>query len=197
MLNEEVSIDDVVVWAAVRSGDAPAFGTLYDRHAKAVYNYAFRRTGSWSRAEDVTSVVFLEAWRRRDSLTVEAGSALPLLYGIANNVLRHEFRSTIRYRRLIDRLPKSLVEPDHADGVVQQLHDQDRMHAVLAGMRNLTVVEQETVALCVWAGLSYADAAVAMKVPVGTVRSRLARARDRLRAYDLEVRAESDEKEEK
>ena len=55
---------DTELLERVRAGESLAFGQLFERHARAVYNYCFRATGNWSLAEDATSVVFLEAWRR-------------------------------------------------------------------------------------------------------------------------------------
>jgi RNA polymerase sigma-70 factor, ECF subfamily len=55
------------------------FGRLFERHGRAVYNYCFRRTADWSAAEDLTSVVFLEAWRRRKDLRLDGDSLLPWL----------------------------------------------------------------------------------------------------------------------
>ena len=173
---------DRQLWAQTRLGDSEAFGALYERHVDAVLNHCFRRTGSWQLAEDLTSSVFLETWRRRHVLEIEIGdSLLPWLLGTANNVLRHQLRSLLRHRRAIARLPHGVTGPDHSEEAVGRIDAEARMRRVLGAMKHLTVVEQEVIALCVWAGLGYADAAVAMGVPIGTVRSRLARARERLR----------------
>ena len=169
------------LWSSVRQGSVDAYTEIYERHADAVYNYAFRRTGSWAKAEDVTSMVFLEGWRRRASTDLTHQSALPWLYGITNNVLRHQTRSHLRHQRMLSRLPPPGVEPDPAAGVVGRLEDERQMALVLKAMEVLTDLESEVVALCVWAGLGYAEASLAMGVPVGTVESRLARARQRLR----------------
>ena len=56
---------DRELWRRAVAGDAEAFGQLFDLHAKAVYNFCFRRLADWAMAEDMTSAVFLEAWRRR------------------------------------------------------------------------------------------------------------------------------------
>jgi DNA-directed RNA polymerase specialized sigma24 family protein len=80
------------LWARSRLGDTDAFGLLFERHARAIYNYCFRRTGDWAVAEDLLSVVFLEAWRRRNKDLPE-GKVLPWLFGIATNVVRN---STVR-----------------------------------------------------------------------------------------------------
>ena len=167
-------------------GDASAFGELFARHSTAIHTYCFRRLGSWSAAEDATSVVFLEVWRRRDSVPDSGpsgaeGSLLPWLYGVANNVVRNHARSLRRHRAALDRLPQRLREPDPADGVAERLDAERRMQDVLRHLAGLNRVEQEVVALCVWSELSYEQAALALGVSVATVRSRLARARAHLR----------------
>jgi hypothetical protein len=68
---------DDELWLEAVKGDADAFGLLFERHARSVYNYCFRRTGEWARAQDLTSVVFLECWRRRDT-TLERGKVASL-----------------------------------------------------------------------------------------------------------------------
>ena len=60
-----MDVDDGQVWSRSRAGDAEAFAVLFDRYAKPIYNYSFRRLGNWAAAEDMVSLVFLEAWRRR------------------------------------------------------------------------------------------------------------------------------------
>jgi hypothetical protein len=72
--------------ARVRAGDPDAFGALYDECARAVYNHAFRLTGSWSAAEEVVSLTFLEAWRLRGKVEPDGGPLRPWLLGIAGNV---------------------------------------------------------------------------------------------------------------
>ena len=71
------------------------FGLLFERHARAIYN-CFRRTADWAVAEDLTSIVFLEAWRRRERELLPE-KVLPWLYGIATNVIRNRRRSLRRH----------------------------------------------------------------------------------------------------
>jgi RNA polymerase sigma-70 factor, ECF subfamily len=156
------------------------FGTLFERHGRAIYNYCFRRTADWSAAEDITSVVFLEAWRKRKDVRPHGASVLPWLYGVATNVLRNRSRSLRRHRAALERLPRG-HEPDFADDVAERLDDEHLMRAVLDTFRALPKRDQDVLALCVWSELSYEEAAVALDVPVGTIRSRLSRARARLR----------------
>ena len=171
---------DAELWRLAARGDASAFGVLFERHSRAVYNFCFRRTGDWAAAEDLTSIVFLEAWRRREEVRLNDGRALPWLLGVAVNVLRNRRRSERRHRAALERLPiqRGVNFADDADG---RLDDERRMRATLRTIAKLPRREQEVLALCVWSGLSYEDAALALNVPVGTVRSRLSRARARVR----------------
>jgi RNA polymerase sigma factor (sigma-70 family) len=179
-MGEEVR--DVELLARAQAGDEEAFGLIFRRHVDAVYNHCFRRLGSWNSAEDAASLVFLETWRRRRDAIDSDGSLLPWLLGVANNVVRNLSRTARRYDAALFRLPQPVAEPDHADQVAARLDDERRIQEVLRDLSALSRVEQDVVALVLMSGLSYAEAAVALGVPVGTVRSRLARARDRLSA---------------
>lgn len=168
----------------VRQGDPEAFRELFDGHVRAVYNHAFRLIGDWSAAEDVVSLTFLEAWRLRERVDTDegAGSLRPWLLGIATNVARNVRRAARRHEGALARLPDAEPEPDFAEGVTARLADRERLARVVAALRSLRRAEREVLALCVWSGLDYAQAAAALDVPVGTVRSRLSRARRKLSA---------------
>ena len=176
------SVSDQDLWShAANEGAGEAFGELFERHADRVYAHCFSRTGSWSMAEDLTSVVFLEAWRRRTEVRFSGDSALPWLLGVANNATRNAQRSLRRHNLLLAKLPPPGEEADIAADAAARV-DQERLaQHLLCAMGGLRQAEQEVLALCDWAGLSYAEAAVAMGVPEGTVRSRLFRARQHLR----------------
>ena len=177
-----VDLSDRVLWQQARAGDGAAFGVLFERHAGRIYNYCFRRTGDWALAEDLTSTTFLLAWRSQGHAPLRAESALPLLYGIATNVLRNDRRSTKRRRAAFARLPvERSEEPDIAEESATRLDDQGAMRELLRLFTRLPRREQDVVAICDWSGLSYEDAALALDIPIGTVRSRLARGRRRLR----------------
>lgn len=164
---------------AVRDGDERAFEALYEQHADTIYNYLFRRLADWSEAEDLTAVVFMEAFRRRGDAVVIEGKLLPWLYGIATNVLRNRRRTQWRNRRLLSRLAHEPTEP--VPNLADRIEATERMRSLLEHTKELPRAQQDVLALCVWSGLSYEEAAAALGVPVGTVRSRLARAREALR----------------
>jgi RNA polymerase sigma factor (sigma-70 family) len=174
---------DRELWERARAGEAAAFGVLFERHARAVYNYCFRRTADWAAAEDLTSVVFLDAWRNRDAVRLESDDALPWLLGVATNVLRNRWRSERRYRAALSRLPLERG-PEFAADADGRLDDERRMRAGLRALGALRRHERDVFALCAWQGLGYEEAAQALGIPSGTVRSRLSRARARLRELE-------------
>ena len=167
--------------ARVRDGDPDAFGELFDGHARAVHSLALRLTGSRQEAEEVVSLTFLEAWRLRARVEPDGESLAPWLLGIAVNVSRNFTRSRRRHQAAISRLPAPGMMPDFAEEVAGRLDDAARLAGVRAAFRRLRPDEQDVVALCAWSDLDYAAAAQALGIPVGTVRSRLSRARRKLR----------------
>jgi RNA polymerase sigma factor (sigma-70 family) len=171
---------DAALRARVRASDPEAFEALFDGCARKVYNYAFRMTGSWQVAEDVVSLTFLEAWRLRAKVQPEGGSLDPWVLGICVNVIRNITRAERRHRAAMSRLPPASPFPDFADELASRVDDATQMAAVRAAMSRLGQREREVIGLCVWSGLSYDAAAQALGVPVGTVRSRLSRARRKL-----------------
>jgi RNA polymerase sigma factor (sigma-70 family) len=177
---------DGELWQRAVDGEPDAFGLLFERHARTVYNHLFRRTADWALAEDLTSIVFLEAWRRRGAVRLDGGLTLPWLLGVATNVLRNRRRSQRRHRAALKRIPRERQE-DFATDANERLDDERRMSAVLRSLSELPRRELEVLALCGWAELSYEEAALALDVPVGTVRSRLSRARARMRELSAET----------
>ena len=167
----------------VRAGDKDAFGLLFEEHVRAVYNHAFRLTGNWSTAEEVVSLTFLEAWRLRSTIRPEGDSLLPWLLVIALNVARNISRAARRQQAAMSRLPPGPDVPDFADELADRIDDATRLEAIRTAVSRLRRGEQDVLALCVWSGLSYAEAAEALGVPVGTVRSRLSRARRKLQTF--------------
>ncbi|MCF0082721.1 RNA polymerase sigma factor [Streptomyces lomondensis] len=185
---------DLSLRARIRAGDPQAFAQLFRAHAQAVYGHAARLSGDLHTAEDVVSLTFLEAWRLREKLRPDGewpdegegdDGVRAWLFGVATNVLRNTRRTTRRHAAALGRLQGRPSErdtaPDFADELVGRMEDADRLAAARAALARLNRREREVFALCVWSGLSYAAAAEALDVPVSTVRSRLSRARHRLR----------------
>lgn len=172
---------DSDLWQQATERDGAAFGLLFRRHGRTVYNHCFRRTASWAEAEDLTSTVFLEAWRRRRDVRFYSESVLPWLLAVANNMMRNAGRAKRRHQRFLTKLPEPPEVTDFVDDLAHRVDDERAMAGILAAISHLRIEEQEAIALCDWAGLSYDAAANALGVPVGTIRSRLSRAHHRLR----------------
>lgn len=160
-----------------RSASDPAvFGGLFDRHGVAVRRYVVRRVGI-SAGEDLAAEVFVRAFRARSKYRVERESALPWLLGVANRVISEHRRIERRRLATIERL---LVE----DRELASSADAGLTLEVVRALRRLPAAYRDTLLLLVWGELSRAEVAAALGVSVGTVNSRIARARKRL-ASDL------------
>jgi RNA polymerase sigma factor (sigma-70 family) len=169
--------------------DEPArFADLFDRHFAAVFRFAERRVGQ-DQAGEVASETFTRAFARRGAYRREASDALPWLYGIASNLVLHEHRRFARYLAAVERtaVDASVAEPDGgvaaADRRLDAPGDWARMRDALLALGD---VDRELLLLVAWDELSYDDAAAVLGLPVGTVRSKLHRAKARLREL-LEV----------
>ncbi|MGP3973567.1 RNA polymerase sigma factor [Streptomyces sp. 8N114] len=184
----------------VREGEREAFAQLYEEYARAVYNHALRLTGDWSSAEEIMSETFLTAWRTRARVHEEGGSLLPWLLGIATHKADNARRALRRRQLFLARQPRPRAEEDFAPRTAARIDDARRLRAVRAALGRLRRQEREVLALCVWAGLDYQQTAEALGIAVGTVRSRLSRARKKLarladEAADEAARETSDPRE--
>jgi RNA polymerase sigma factor (sigma-70 family) len=173
---------DLELWRLAQDGDRASFGEIYERHARSVQAFCLWRTAERQLAEDVTSTVFLEAWRLRGKLQLTTASARPLLLGVATNVLRNHWRSRRRHDRAVERIrgAEPTHSPGHEDEVVAGIDALRQVQRAGAAIRALPAREREVLALLAWGELTYAETAAALGIPIGTVRSRVSRARARL-----------------
>ena len=180
----DAGFGDTALLQAAAAGHDEAFGLLFDRHAGAVYNYLFRHTADWSAAEDLTAAVFLQAWRRRNDVVFDCDSALPWLLGVARLLLRNAARSRSRYQAALRRAGAQAVASastaDPAEQVAERLDGEREAGRLRAAIARLPRQQREVIGLCVYAGLDQQAAAISLGVSVGTVKSRLHRARQRL-----------------
>lgn len=183
-LTETTDPTEAALADALKAGEREAVATLFDRHAERIYQHCFRLTADRSDAEDATATTFLEVWRHHQRVQVHDGSALPWLYGVATNVCRNMTRKRRRHLIAVTRVGHESAEPDHAEIVAERVDSESRMRSVLTAIEQLPQRERDVLAVVAWSGLSYEQAAIALDIPIGTVRSRLSRARARLAPLD-------------
>ena len=178
-----VTIDDAELMRAAQT-DPASFGALFDRHFAAVYRFCERRVGR-PMAEDLAGDTFRRAFEARHSYDMSRPSALPWLYRIALNLVRDALRARAAEDRAYARLHDLAGAGSPSDS--DQAARRAEARADLAALARLLLAEPqqdvEALFLHVWDGLSYADVATALGVPVGTVRSRLSRLRHRLEEH--------------
>lgn len=162
--------------------DAEAFTQVFERHYQAVYAFSARRVGQ-SPGRDLAGETFLRAFAGRRLYDLHQQSARPWLIGIARNVVREHLRRAQR-EAAANRRYLSADRPGSFDVAVLAAATADAREDIAAVARALPTLpdaEVETLLLHVWDRLSYAECARVLGVPVGTVQSRLNRARKRLR----------------
>ncbi len=160
--------------------DPEQFAVVFRRHAPAIQRYVIRRIGP-EQSDDVVAETFLVAFRQRASFRDDGRDCLPWLYGIATNLVGRHWRTEVRQLRLLARTgadPVTEAFTDRVDAAVTAASAKARLGAALAG---LPAGQRDALLLVAWAGLSYDRAAAALGVPLGTVQSRVSRARRLLR----------------
>ena len=171
--------DDATLIA--RSLRAPeCFGALFDRHAPAISRYIARRLGP-DAADDLVAETFLVAFRLRGRYDGEHPDARPWLYGIATRLIGRHRRDEVRFFRAIASTGVDPAAEPIADRVTDRIAAQAARRELAAALAGLSQAQRD-VLLLVASGLRYEEAAVALGVPLGTVSSRLVRARRAVRA---------------
>lgn len=167
-----MSDEDETLWRRVLSGDETALGALFDRHEARLFRHASGLLTHREDAKDAVAIAFFELWRKRATVRLVDGSPLPWLLNTVAHSARNLERAGRRYRGLLARTP---VAPPAAAPVAPD------ETGVLAALRRLPPREQSVIVLTVLEGYLDREAAAVLGVPLGTVKSRLSRAKARLR----------------
>ena len=156
-------------------GMPEAFEAIFDRHFDAVHRYLARRVGR-QRADDLASQTFVVAFEHRTRFRLDASDARPWLLGIATKLLANDWRAEQRLHETVGQLSGDARDAVPAGSTL----DSDR--DVAAALAKLDAAQRDVLLLHAWGELSYEEIADALGIPVGTVRSKLSRARVTLRA---------------
>jgi len=151
---------------------------VFERHFEAVHTYLQRRVGA-DLADDLTSDTFVQAFRARSKYDLSHYDARPWLLGIATNLVRHHRRAEHRRFAAYERLVSRAVQSEYREGD-EPAGSTGAEQGMIRTLRSLPLRDREVVFLYAWADLSYAEIARALSIPIGTVRSRLSRARERM-----------------
>jgi RNA polymerase sigma factor (sigma-70 family) len=170
--------DAAVVRASLEQPEQ--FEAVFEQHHQAIWRY-LARLGGRERADELAGEVFLVAFTRRGSYDPQLGSVRSWLYGIASNLLHTRLRSDGRRRRAFERAASQQVAAVSPEGIDVALLSRERLEAVLRALARLSTADREIILLVAWEHLSYEEVAAVMNLELGTVRSRLARARGRLK----------------
>lgn len=165
--------DDVLMRRSV--ADAEQFAPLFDRHAAAVHNYLARRIGG--QADDLLAETFLIAFRRRATYQPRHIEVRPWLIGISTNLLRRYFRQEKRRYRALARLTAGEYAAADEDEAVDRADAMTLRRGLADALAKLKRGDLDVLLLTAWADMSSAEIATVLSIPVGTVRSRLHRAR--------------------
>jgi RNA polymerase sigma factor (sigma-70 family) len=156
-----------------------AFGVIFERHFAVIHGYLRRRLDD-QLAKELASQTFLVAFDQRDRFDSSRGDARPWLFGIATNLARNQRRRELRELRAIAAIGP---EPGAVIDGVEARVDAELMRAPLAqALADLPAEEADVLRLLVWAELDQPEIAEALAIPLGTVKSRLSRARGRMQA---------------
>jgi RNA polymerase sigma-70 factor (ECF subfamily) len=156
--------------------DAAAFAGVFDRHWLAIHRWCVSRAGP--AGEDLAAETFRVAFDERARFDPRYADAAPWLYGIATNLLRRHFRREARRGELPD-----VLDADFTDDALGRVEARALGRTLAAALRDIPSLDRDALLLHVWADLTYTEIARATGIPVGTVRSRIHRARTRLRAH--------------
>jgi RNA polymerase sigma-70 factor (ECF subfamily) len=175
--SESTDSDDI----AASLVDSQRFAAVVDRHFAEIFRYLARRVGR-ENAEDLGAETFIVAFSARNRYDLSRANALPWLYGIATNLIRRHRRTEVRMLMAYATAASQLdPDDDRSEGLVARLDHAASLARVASALADLDPDQRDALYLVAIVGLGYAEASEALDIPVGTVHSRVARARTNLR----------------
>lgn len=171
--------NDEVLWRAIMRGDARLFGVIWDRRHGRVFRHFLKLGFPATESEDLSATVFLELWRRRNSVRFVDGSMLPWLLATANNVGRNASRAKRRHQAFLAKLPppQPYLDPtQHDPGELSALG------ALQPVWQTARPVDRQLLSLTAIEGFTIAEAATALGISESAAKMRLSRLKSKLRS---------------
>lgn len=178
----ELGDSDANLWAAAVRGDAAAFGSVFDRHYRPVLAHCSRIAADRASAEDVASMVFLQAWRLRAKVVLDPDQSIrPWLFAIATNVSSNTNRAYRRYGTFLAKLPPAGTDESAETTVTERIYRTEQNSRMAAAIAALPPESREVVELCDLQRLAHHEVASRLGMSVRTLRRRLTTARSQIR----------------
>ena len=181
-MDNDPDATEAEIWRRALSRDGYAFAELFEMHQARVYRRALGLLENVHDAEEVTSSVFFELWRKQRAVRLVEGSVLPWLIVTTVNTARNHRRSTVRYRRLVASLPRGVQTADAQLVALGNLENEVLGIRLANALAQVAATDVALLVLTAFDGLSVAQAANAVGIKPGTARMRLHRTRQRLQA---------------
>ena len=147
-MSGEPAVSDETLWRKVVNGDGDSFGILFDRHRDRVFHHALRVVTSAHTAEDITAIVFYEAWRRREYVRMVNSSIIAWLLVTTNNTIRNHARHQRRYKQFLEQLPPPNPQPDIADDVTDAEEREQQAMILRKAFAQLRPSARDVLTLC-------------------------------------------------
>jgi len=180
-----MSASDEALLARIRGGDNDAFAALYDRHAPRVFGVILRIIGDRCEAEDVLQETFWQVWRQAAAWRPERGAPLVWIAMIARS------RAIDRLRRRKAAIVASDVVEAAAAAPQSDVEREEQAHLTRSILRQLPPEQMAVISLAFFCGMTHEQIAQEHDIPLGTVKTRIRRGMQRLRAYLTEREAKS------
>jgi RNA polymerase sigma factor (sigma-70 family) len=164
---------------SVAMSDTDEFGVLYDRYAAQLFRYAFQRAGD--AAQDIVADTFLAAFQQRASFDPDRGEVRPWLFGILTRKLARYHRAEKARYLAFARAAQPEAEANPDERVADAVSAAAMRGPLAAALARLSRGDRDVLLLVAWADCTYEEVASVLDIPVGTVRSRLNRARRKVR----------------
>jgi len=182
------------LWAEAAAGDQAAFGLLFDELSSQIYRFARHRLSSDTEADDVVAEAFLQLWRRRNERPPDEVTIRAWTFGIAANLVRRRWRSVARGDRAMSRVSaRAHIDQAAVDSerdLVDSIEASEQIMHLRVALDRLPPPMADILVMRAWDEMDYNEIAYVLDCPVGTVRSRLSRARTRLRAEFEKIETE-------